>query len=35
MPARIAFGLAELGTPEEIRRRALRGTEVFLRAYRA
>lgn len=35
MPAKIAFGLAELSTPEEIRRRALRGTEVFLRAYRA
>ena len=35
MPARIAFGLAELSTPEEIARRAIRGTEVFLRAYRA
>ncbi|WP_428489538.1 TetR/AcrR family transcriptional regulator [Rhodopila sp.] len=35
LPARIAFGLAELSTHEEIRRRALRGTEVFLRAYRA
>lgn len=34
MPAKIAFGLAEPGTPEEIRRRALRGTKVFLRAYR-
>jgi TetR/AcrR family transcriptional regulator, mexJK operon transcriptional repressor len=34
MPAKIAFGLAELSVPEEIRRRALRGTEVFLRAYR-
>jgi TetR/AcrR family transcriptional repressor of mexJK operon len=34
MPAKIAFGLADLGTPEDIRRRALRGTEVFLRAYR-
>jgi TetR/AcrR family transcriptional repressor of mexJK operon len=34
MPARIAFGLADLTTPEEIRRRAQRGTEVFLRAYR-
>lgn len=33
MPAKIAFGLAELSTPEEVRRRALRGTEVFLRAY--
>lgn len=35
MPAKIAFGLAELSVPKEIRRRALRGTEVFLRAYRA
>jgi TetR/AcrR family transcriptional repressor of mexJK operon len=35
MPAKIAFGLAELSTPEEIRARAVRGTEVFLRAYRA
>jgi TetR/AcrR family transcriptional repressor of mexJK operon len=35
MPAKIAFGLAELSTPEEIRVRAVRGTEVFLRAYRA
>jgi TetR/AcrR family transcriptional repressor of mexJK operon len=35
MPAKIAFGLAELSTPDEIGRRALRGTEVFLRAYRA
>jgi TetR/AcrR family transcriptional regulator, mexJK operon transcriptional repressor len=34
MPAKIAFGLAELSTPEEIRRRAVRGTDVFLRAYR-
>ena len=34
MPAKIAFGLAELSTKEEIHRRALRGTEVFLRAYR-
>ena len=34
MPARIAFGLAEQSTSEEIRRRAQRGTEVFLRAYR-
>jgi TetR/AcrR family transcriptional repressor of mexJK operon len=34
MPARIAFGLAELSTPDEIRRRAERGTAVFLRAYR-
>jgi TetR/AcrR family transcriptional repressor of mexJK operon len=35
MPAKIAFGLAELRTPDEIRQRALRGTDVFLRAYRA
>lgn len=34
MPARIAFGLAERGTPAEIQRRARRGTDVFLRAYR-
>jgi TetR/AcrR family transcriptional repressor of mexJK operon len=34
MPAKIAFGLAELSTPDEIARRALRGTDVFLRAYR-
>ena len=34
LPAKIAFGLAELSTPAEIRRRAVRGTEVFLRAYR-
>jgi TetR/AcrR family transcriptional repressor of mexJK operon len=33
MPAKIAFGLAGLNTPEEIRQRALRGTDVFLRAY--
>jgi TetR/AcrR family transcriptional repressor of mexJK operon len=33
-PAKVAFGLAEPGTPEEIDRRARRGTEVFLRAYR-
>jgi TetR/AcrR family transcriptional repressor of mexJK operon len=33
MPARIAFGLAGLSTPEEISQRAIRGTEVFLRAY--
>ena len=33
MPAKIAFGLTGLSTPEEIGRRALRGTEVFLRAY--
>lgn len=34
MPAKIAFGLADLSTPEEIRLRAIRGTDVFLRAYR-
>ena len=34
MPAKIAFGLAELSTSEEIRHRAARGTAVFLRAYR-
>jgi TetR/AcrR family transcriptional regulator, mexJK operon transcriptional repressor len=34
VPKKIAFGLTELSTPEEIRRRAIRGTEVFLRAYR-
>jgi TetR/AcrR family transcriptional repressor of mexJK operon len=33
MPAKIAFGLAELSTAEEIKRRAVRGTDVFLRAY--
>jgi TetR/AcrR family transcriptional repressor of mexJK operon len=33
MPAKIAFGLAELCTPDEIRQRAWRGTAVFLRAY--
>jgi TetR/AcrR family transcriptional regulator, mexJK operon transcriptional repressor len=35
MKAMIAFGLAELSTPEAISQRAVRGTEVFLRAYRA
>jgi TetR/AcrR family transcriptional regulator, mexJK operon transcriptional repressor len=35
MPAKIAFGLVGLSTPEEIRLRAERGTDVFLRAYRA
>lgn len=35
VPAKIAFGLAELSTPDEIRKRAQRGTDVFLRAYRA
>ncbi|HEY0182355.1 MAG TPA: TetR/AcrR family transcriptional regulator, partial [Rhodopila sp.] len=34
VPATIAFGLAELSTPADIRRRAIRGTAVFLRAYR-
>jgi TetR/AcrR family transcriptional repressor of mexJK operon len=34
MPAKIAFGLAGLSTPAEIKRRASRGTKVFLRAYR-
>lgn len=34
MPAKIAFGLAERSTPDEISRRAQRGTDVFLRAYR-
>ena len=34
MPAKIAFGLAELSTPEETSQRAIRGTDVFLRAYR-
>jgi len=29
VPQKIAFGLAELSTPEETRRRAIRGTEVF------
>jgi TetR/AcrR family transcriptional repressor of mexJK operon len=35
MPAKIAFGLAKLSTPEEVNQRARRGTDVFLRAYRA
>jgi TetR/AcrR family transcriptional repressor of mexJK operon len=35
MPAKIAFGLAGLSTPKEVRERASRGTDVFLRAYRA
>jgi TetR/AcrR family transcriptional regulator, mexJK operon transcriptional repressor len=34
-PAKIAFGLSELSSKEEIRQRATRGTEVFLRAYRS
>ncbi len=33
LPARLVFGLIEPTTPEEIARRARRGTEVFLRAY--
>jgi TetR/AcrR family transcriptional repressor of mexJK operon len=33
LPARLAFGLAEPATPDEIARRARRGTAVFLRAY--
>ncbi|PPQ34847.1 TetR/AcrR family transcriptional regulator [Rhodopila globiformis] len=33
-PAMIAFGLAEPVLPEEIRQRAERGTDIFLRAYR-
>ena len=35
MPAKIAFGLVALSTPEEVSQRATRGTDVFLRAYRA
>jgi TetR/AcrR family transcriptional regulator, mexJK operon transcriptional repressor len=35
MKAMIAFGLADLCSPEEISERATRGTDVFLRAYRA
>jgi TetR/AcrR family transcriptional repressor of mexJK operon len=35
MPAKIAFGIVGLSTPEEIRLRAERGTDVFLRAYRS
>lgn len=34
VPAKIAFGLVGLSTPDEIRLRAERGTDVFLRAYR-
>ena len=34
MPARLAFGLVGLSTPEQVRQRAERGTDVFLRAYR-
>jgi TetR/AcrR family transcriptional repressor of mexJK operon len=33
-PALTAFGLAEPASPEEIDQRAVRGTDVFLRAYR-
>ncbi len=33
LPAQIAFGMADLATPEEVIRRAQRGTAVFLRAY--
>lgn len=33
LPAKIAFGLAEPASAEEIRKRAERGTSVFLRAY--
>jgi TetR/AcrR family transcriptional repressor of mexJK operon len=33
LPAQVAFGIADLATPEEIIRRARRGTAVFLRAY--
>jgi TetR/AcrR family transcriptional repressor of mexJK operon len=34
MPAKLAFGLVGLSTPDEIRHRAERGTDVFMRAYR-
>ena len=33
MPAKIAFGLVGLSTPDDILRRATRGTDTFLRAY--
>jgi TetR/AcrR family transcriptional repressor of mexJK operon len=33
-PAMTTFGLTEPAAPEEIRQRAVRGTDVFLRAYR-
>lgn len=33
MPSKIAFGLAGPISPEEVERRAVRGTDVFLRAY--
>jgi TetR/AcrR family transcriptional repressor of mexJK operon len=35
MPAKLAFRLVGLSSPEEIRLRAERGTDVFLRAYRS
>ena len=34
MPAKLAFGLVGLSTPDDIRLRAQRGTDVFLRADR-
>lgn len=34
MPAKLAFGLVGLSTPQQVRQRTERGTEVFLRAYR-
>jgi TetR/AcrR family transcriptional repressor of mexJK operon len=34
LPARISFGLAEVLSRAEVERRTLRGTAVFLRAYR-
>jgi TetR/AcrR family transcriptional repressor of mexJK operon len=34
MPAKLAFGLVGLATPQQIEHRAVRGTDVFLRAYR-
>jgi TetR/AcrR family transcriptional regulator, mexJK operon transcriptional repressor len=33
LPARIVFGLVEPSSPQEIEKRARRGTDVFLRAY--
>lgn len=33
LPVRILLGLVEPSTPEEIKRRARRGTDVFMRAY--
>jgi len=35
MSARISFGLTQVASPAEVKRRTLRGTAVFLRAYRA